>query len=80
MNYNYLRDHMSLGKTPAEEAKIDYPFKSWSDITRIVHPQTKILITPAKVAVINNDRMPNSQSPRITPKMSKISPTMRKLK
>jgi putative transposase len=80
VHYNYIRDHMSLGETPAEAAGIDYPFKNWADITRIAHPQTKILVTPAKVSILDNPKMPNSKPPRITPKMPKISPTMRKLK
>ena len=34
--YNYFRPHTSLnGKTPAEEAKVDYPIKNWSDLARV---------------------------------------------
>jgi putative transposase len=34
VHYNYFRPHMSLsGKTPAEEAGIDFPFKNWKDVT-----------------------------------------------
>jgi putative transposase len=34
--YNYFKPHQSLnGKTPAEEAKIDYPVKNWADLARV---------------------------------------------
>lgn len=34
--YNFLKPHMSLdGKTPAEEAKLEYPFKTWNDIVNV---------------------------------------------
>jgi putative transposase len=52
--YNFLRPHETLdGKTPAEYAKVTYPLKSWTDITRMAKPQTQILITPAKVSFLN---------------------------
>jgi transposase-like protein len=53
--YNYLKPHESLdGKTPAEEAKINYPLKSWVDITRNMKPQVRILVTPAQVSDIKD--------------------------
>jgi putative transposase len=43
--YNYLRPHESLqGKTPAEVAGIQYPYKNWADIIRKHKPSTKIII------------------------------------
>lgn len=51
--YNYMKPHESLdSKTPAEAAKVDYPFRDWSDITRMVKPQVRVLVTPAKVEVL----------------------------
>jgi len=39
-NYNYLRPHESLkDKTPAEVAKIDFPYKSWLDIIKSEIPK-----------------------------------------
>jgi transposase-like protein len=37
--YNYLRPHESLGKTPAEAAKIDFPYKSFLDIIKSQIPK-----------------------------------------
>ncbi|MCX5995960.1 MAG: DDE-type integrase/transposase/recombinase [Chloroflexi bacterium] len=35
INYDFFRPHMSLdGKTPAEVAKINSPFKNWTDVVR----------------------------------------------
>jgi transposase-like protein len=40
LNYNYLRPHESLnGKTPAEVAKIDFPYKSWLDVIKSQIPK-----------------------------------------
>jgi hypothetical protein len=34
--YNYFKPHQSLnGKTPAEEAGIEYDVKNWADLTRM---------------------------------------------
>jgi transposase-like protein len=37
--YNYLRPHESLGKTPAEAAKIDFPYRSFLDIIKSQIPK-----------------------------------------
>jgi putative transposase len=40
LNYNYLRPHESLkDKTPAEAAKVDFPYKSWLDIIKSEIPK-----------------------------------------
>lgn len=40
LNYNYLRPHESLkGKTPAEVAKIAFPYKSWLDVIKSQIPK-----------------------------------------
>ncbi|MFC2067240.1 transposase [Chloroflexota bacterium] len=36
--YNYLRPHMSLGKTPAEAASVKCPFHDWSDFIGVRSP------------------------------------------
>jgi len=39
-NYNYLRPHESLkDRTPAEVAKIDFPYKSWLDVIKSQVPK-----------------------------------------
>lgn len=41
--YNYLRPHMALGgKTPAQVAKIDYPYGSWGDVVRSEMPEIEL--------------------------------------
>jgi transposase-like protein len=40
LNYNYLRPHESLkGKTPAEVAKVTFPYKSWLDVIKSQIPK-----------------------------------------
>jgi len=52
--YNFLRPHEKLeGKTPAEEAGINYLHKSWADVIRNTEPRVEVLTTPAKVVVIS---------------------------
>ncbi|MFZ7134129.1 MAG: DDE-type integrase/transposase/recombinase [Eubacteriales bacterium] len=52
--YNYMRPHESLnGKTPAEQAKIQYDVKSWSDVVRTAKPHIQVLTTPAKVDILS---------------------------
>ncbi|MBI2859992.1 MAG: DDE-type integrase/transposase/recombinase, partial [Chloroflexi bacterium] len=51
--YNYMKPHESLdSKTPAESAKCDYTFRDWVDLSRLVDPHVRVLVTPAKVEVI----------------------------
>ena len=43
LNYNYLRPHESLkDRTPAEVAKIDFPYKSWLDVIKSKIPKPSI--------------------------------------
>jgi putative transposase len=54
--YNYLRPHEKLeGKTPAEEAKIDYKLKTWKDITLNTEPKVEVLTTPAKTVIVSEE-------------------------
>jgi transposase-like protein len=40
LNYNYLRPHKSLkDRTPAEVARIDFPYKSWLDVIKSQIPK-----------------------------------------
>jgi transposase-like protein len=55
--YNYLRPHEKLdGRTPAEAAGIDYPLKTWADITRNTEPKVEVLTTPEKVVVVSEQK------------------------
>jgi hypothetical protein len=54
--YNYFKPHESLnGKTPAEEAHVDYKVKNWADLTKIPvpkqaeHTKPKLIISKPKV-------------------------------
>jgi transposase-like protein len=69
VHYNYLREHGSLGETPAEAAKLDYSFKNWADVCRAVKPQAQILRTPAKVSILKTPRA----TVRITPEKPRLS-------
>jgi transposase-like protein len=41
--YNYLRPHMGIGgKTPAQAAKVDYPFENWRDVVESQMPRLEI--------------------------------------
>ena len=41
--YNYLRPHMGIGgKTPAEVAGVDYPYKSWRDVVNSQMPRVVV--------------------------------------
>jgi transposase-like protein len=55
--YNFLRPHEKLdGRTPAEEAGIVYPLKSWVDITRNMKPRLEVLTTPSQVSILSEQR------------------------
>lgn len=86
VHYNYLRPHHALDdKTPAEVAGIKYPYKNWAEIIRKHKPSKPIIIEhkprdsmrleethigrPKKYVRVT------SRSPRITPKMPKLSET-----
>ena len=46
LNYNYLRPHESLkDRTPAEVAKVDFPFKSWLDVIKGQIPKHDNVLT-----------------------------------
>jgi putative transposase len=61
--YNYFKPHLSLdGKTPAEEAKINYPIKNWADLARV--PVTK-------QAEIKSHKTPKIITPKATVNMDK---------
>ncbi|MBI4304069.1 MAG: IS1/IS6 family transposase [Chloroflexi bacterium] len=41
--YNYLRPHMALGgKTPAQAAGVNYPYKSWGDVVKSQMPKLEV--------------------------------------
>jgi putative transposase len=62
--YNFLRPHEKLeGRTPAEEAGISYPLKTWTDVIRNTEPRVEVLTTPAKTVVISE------QEPLVRPTM-----------
>lgn len=61
--YNYFKPHQSLnGKTPAEEAKIDYPIKNWVDLSRV---------PVAKQSEVQSHKTPKVIIPKATTNMDK---------
>jgi len=79
IDYNYLRDHGTLGKPPAEKAKLDYPFRNWVDLTRMVPPHVQVLRTPAKVSIVRPSQLATKKTPRVTPPRPRISPVRGRL-
>jgi hypothetical protein len=79
LNYNYLRPHESLnGKTPAEVAKIDFPYRSWLDIIQSQIPQPPLKPDTA----LSFKQIPHLLKPyrkRPEPKMRKRKTTRRNL-
>lgn len=56
--YNYMRPHEALdGQTPAEIAGVKYKTKTWADVIRYAEPQVSVLVTPAKVDILD-ERQP----------------------
>ena len=54
LHYNYLRPHEALkGKTPAEAAGVNYPYRNWQEIVA-----KREVITPAKVSATSTIIIP----------------------
>jgi hypothetical protein len=54
LHYNYLRPHEALkGKTPAEVAGVNYPYRNWQEIVA-----KREVITPAKVSTTSTIIIP----------------------
>jgi putative transposase len=56
--YNYFKPHQSLdGKTPAEEAKIDYSVKNWVDLARVpVSKETEVHSHKTKLVTVVTEK------------------------
>lgn len=77
LNYNYLRPHGSLkDRTPAEVAKIDFPYKSWLDVikSKIPKPPPK----PNRKLTLEEMKHP-FKNYRKRPKPKKKKPMRRKI-
>ncbi|MBI2979249.1 MAG: DDE-type integrase/transposase/recombinase, partial [Chloroflexi bacterium] len=68
--YNYFKPHESLeGKTPAEEANVEYDVKNWADLARVpVSKQsTSTPLTKTPIAKVSMDKaFRRHRKPRIT--------------
>lgn len=63
LHYNYLRPHEALkGKTPAEAAGVEYPYRSWQEIVA-----KREVTTPAKVSATSTIIIPE-----LTPRPERI--------
>lgn len=62
VHYNFFRPHETLGKTPAEAAGIDFPFRSWLDVVK----QPRIVIR-------TEDYIPPAPRPRKPPQIRIVS-------
>jgi len=55
--YNFFRPHESLnGRTPAEKAKLKYPYKNWKDVIETLRP--KVNPTIEKIRTIEDAKYP----------------------
>jgi transposase-like protein len=71
IHYNYFRGHEGLdGKTPAEKAKVQLPFKNWLDVVKV--PQVRVVIPQARLLRTSLPRI-TPRTPRITPKTPRVS-------
>jgi len=59
LHYNFLRPHEALkGKTPAEVAGLNYPYRNWQEIVA-----KREVITPAKVSATSTIIIPEFPRP-----------------
>ena len=43
LTYNLFREHEGIGgRTPAEKAKLDVPFKTWADVVESRRPRVRV--------------------------------------
>lgn len=84
--YNYFRPHMSLdGKTPAEEAGIDYPAKNWRELSKLPEPSSKPKMVEVGRIDTAGKRFPKHhkrppKEPKLRTKEIKITPTITMIK
>jgi transposase-like protein len=77
IHYNYFRGHEGLdGKTPAEKARVQLPFKNWLDVVKV--PQVRVVIPQARLLRTGLPRI-TPRTHRITPKTPRITPKIPKL-
>lgn len=80
IHYNFFRPHISLNdRTPAQKAKINFPFHNWKEIVEQPYGVTaKIPIKPKpRVTIITESApvsVPKARAIRISPRMPRISP------
>jgi len=78
LNYNYLRRHESLGKTPAEAAKIaTFPYRSWLDIIRSKIPKPP-LKPDRKLTLVEMHHPSKPYRKRLKPKRKETPPILHK--
>jgi len=83
VHYNFFRPHMSLkGKTPAEVAGINFPFRNWKGVCEQPYEKTaRIEIAPRQPSIrAPKYRLSKRRLPRITPKPPKITPEIGSLR
>jgi hypothetical protein len=79
VHYNFFRPHEALGdKTPAEKARIDFPYKNWLDVVK--SPQLKstteaksLPITTEAIRISPRAVRITSPPPQITPRRGRLS-------
>ena len=64
MYYDYMKPHEALdSRTPSEAAKCGSYLRDWTDVTRMVKPQVRVLVTPAEVEVIPDTPVTKFRAP-----------------
>ncbi|MFC2032315.1 transposase [Chloroflexota bacterium] len=90
MYYDYMKPHEALdSRTPSEAAKCGSSFRDWIDVTRIVKPEVRVLVTTAKVEVIPEvpvtkyrsptRRLRKKRSPKTRSRRLPIEPSLQRL-
>lgn len=69
VHYNFFRPHETIGKTPAEKAEINFPFKNWKVI--VCRPQVAVSVKTVHVPLhvvskAMKSRLPSLNLPRQT--------------
>lgn len=77
VHYNFFRPHMSLkDRTPAQMAKIDFPFRNWKDLCEQPYEKTARIPMPSQKLTRVTSPKVSRKTPRITKRVPRITPSV----